>query len=258
MDIAPLLCLALNKTSAQLYANPHYPLSFTEQNTLKHLREQRLKGVPFAYLSGKQGFYHLEFRVSADTLIPRPETELLIDIALDLYAENQVTRVVDLGTGSGIIAITLADLRPHWHLTATDISQNALAIAQQNATQNTTQKIDFQQGDWFAAIKNQTFDLIISNPPYIAANDAHLRALTHEPQQALISGKDGLDDIQTMIAQAPNYLKNNGYLLLEHGHNQRAEVVRLLGDKFHNIQKFSDYNQRSRAVLAQINTNPKE
>ncbi|MCH9745996.1 MAG: peptide chain release factor N(5)-glutamine methyltransferase [Proteobacteria bacterium] len=247
IDIAPLLSLVLEKSSAELISNHDYLLSSDEKSQLEDLILKRQKGMPFAYLSGNRGFYHLDFKVTPDTLIPRPETELLIDIALDLFIDkNQDYRLLDLGTGSGIIAATLADKNPHWQVTATDFSQAALDIAQQNATT----EINFQQGSWFEAVANQDFDLIISNPPYIAQGDVYLDDLAYEPISALIAGEDGLDDIRIIISQAPDYLKRNGFLLLEHGHDQQARIVELLQEKFNNIQTFKDYNNIDRAILA--------
>ena len=248
IDIAPLLSLVLNKSNVELITQNEYQLTPTEQQTLDAYIQRRMDGMPFSYISGNKGFYHLDFKVTPDTLIPRPETELLIDIALDLFPKNQTCKLLDMGTGSGIIAITLADKNPHWAVTATDFSSAAIKIAQQNATTD----INFAQGSWFDAVPNQTFDLIISNPPYIEQGDAYLNDLTHEPITALTAGKDGLDDIRIIINQAPDYLNKNGFLLLEHGHNQQLIIVELLSKNFINIQTFKDYNSNDRAVLAQL------
>ncbi|ABL02514.1 [protein release factor]-glutamine N5-methyltransferase [Candidatus Ruthia magnifica str. Cm (Calyptogena magnifica)] len=248
IDIVPLLSLALNKNHVQLITHYDYQPNNEEKTQLNQLIKQRQFGIPFAYLSGTKGFYHLDFKVTPSTLIPRPETELLIDIALGLFDKNQTCKVLDLGTGSGIIIITLGDKNPQWHLTATDSSINALDIAQQNAKTN----INFQLGSWFKATPNQIFDLIISNPPYIKQSDPHLNDLSFEPQSALVSGKDGLDDIRTIINNAPQHLNKKGYILLEHGFDQQQEIIQLLSNNFFNIQKFKDYNQQDRALLAQI------
>ena len=225
-------------------------LSTAQQEQLEQLVSKRQDGVPFAYLSGEKGFYHLDFSVTPDTLIPRPETELLIDIALTLPL-GDAPKVVDLGTGSGVIAITLADKNPDWQLCAVDASQAALAVAQQNATQ----PIEFLHGSWFEPLSMRQFDLIVSNPPYVRENDPHLKQLTHEPISALTSGVDGLDDIRQLIQQAPKHLKPKGYLLLEHGYDQQLEIVDLLKENFQKIETFKDYNSQDRAVLAQIKPN---
>ncbi|SMM99686.1 Protein-N(5)-glutamine methyltransferase PrmC, methylates polypeptide chain release factors RF1 and RF2 [uncultured Candidatus Thioglobus sp.] len=246
-DGVSLLSLVLEKNHTWLIANNDYLLNNKEKDTLDKLIKQRENGVPFAYLAGTKGFYHLDFKVTPDTLIPRPETELLIDIALDLF-KDKPCNLLDLGTGSGVIAITLADKNPQWKVSATDFSAAALVVAKQNATV----EIYFQQGDWFKSVPNQTFDLIISNPPYIEESDPYLEDLKYEPITALTAGKDGLDDIRIIIEQAPNYLNNQGYLLLEHGYNQRQKIVELLSENFTHIQTFQDYNLKNRAILAQL------
>jgi release factor glutamine methyltransferase len=248
VDITPLLCLALNKNNAELITQSDYLLTPTEKKALNNMIKQRINNMPFAYISGKKGFYHLDFNVTPDTLIPRPETELLIDISLNLFTKNKACKLLDLGTGSGIIAVTLADKNPHWQVTATDYSASALEVAKSNATK----PINFLQGSWLEVVDNQKFDLIISNPPYIEVADKYLDDLTFEPITALTAGKDGLDDIKIIINQAPNNLAKNGYLLLEHGHNQRLRIVELLNKNFTNIQTFKDYNAKDRAILAQI------
>ncbi|WP_428086204.1 peptide chain release factor N(5)-glutamine methyltransferase [Candidatus Thioglobus sp.] len=249
VDIAPLLCLVLNKSSGELITQNDYLLTPNEKLNLDSFIKQRASGMPFSYISGKKGFYHLDFKVSPDTLIPRPETELLIDIALDLFEKNYACKMLDLGTGSGIIAITLADKKPNWQVLAIDESSAALTIAKSN---DITHTVDFLQGNWFEPVANQPFDLIISNPPYIEEDDSHLDDLNFEPIRALVSGKDGLDDIKIIINQAPNQLSQKGFLLLEHGHNQQDRIVKLLTKNFTNIQTFKDYNSKNRAVLAQL------
>jgi release factor glutamine methyltransferase len=248
IDIQPLLALVLQKNSANLIINDGYRLTTKEKIKLDSLIEKRNKGVPFAYLSGYKGFYNSDFKVTCDTLIPRPETEILIDIALDLYDENQVISVLDLGTGSGIIAITLANQRLNWKITAIDICNKALLVAKQNAKRT---KINFIKNDWLNNI-NKKFDLIISNPPYIKINSKYLKELKYEPTKALVAGKEGLDDINKIINNAPNNLNKNGYLLLEHGYDQQAKISKLLQTNFNIIKKFKDYNTKNRAILAQL------
>ncbi len=248
-DIIQLLSLTLGKNNAWLFANDNYQLNKDEIQKLNVLIKNRANGVPFAYLSGAKGFYHLDFKVTTDTLIPRPETELLIDIALNLFTDNKEPyNILDLGTGSGIIAITLADKNPHWQVSATDFSQYALEVAKKNSTND----INFQQGSWFDAVPKQRFDLIISNPPYIKENDPHLLKLKHEPISALVSGKDGLDDIRLIIKRAHQHINKRGYLLLEHGYDQQEEIISLLQEKFSYIKTFKDYNFKNRAILSRL------
>jgi release factor glutamine methyltransferase len=251
IDIEELLCLALNYSKSLLYANPNHKISASELAKLDLLIQKRESGEPFAYLSGTKGFYHLDFKVTNDTLIPRPETELLIDIALGLFREDESIKMLDLGTGSGIIAITLADKCGHWKVSATDQSEGALEVAKENA-QKTKTVIEFSHGSWFEAVPNQCFDLIISNPPYVQTNDPHLEGLQFEPIEALISGADGLEDIRMIIDQAPKQLSSGGYLLLEHGYNQQREIMRLMRQSFSDVRGFSDNNGVDRAVLGRI------
>ena len=247
-DISKLLSLALNKTQEQLYANLDYQLVDTELSVLLSYIDQRKKGKPFAYIKGSQGFYNLDFIVSPATLIPRPETELLIDITLNLLDKNKNLKVLDLGTGSGVIAITISEKRPKWKLSATDLSLDALNIARLNSTK----KIDFYCGSWFDPVPPETFDLIVSNPPYINANDPHLQDLRYEPIEALVSGDDGLNDIREIITKSTLFLNSGGYLLLEHGYDQKDRIVKLLEESYTSIKTFKDLNKVDRAVLAKL------
>ncbi len=247
-DISKLLCLALNKTHEQLYANLDYQLVDTELSALMSYIDQRKKGKPFAYIKGSKGFYDLDFIVSPATLIPRPETELLIDITLNLLDKNKNLKVLDLGTGSGVIAITISEKRPKWKLSATDLSLDALNIARLNSTK----KIDFYCGSWFDPVPPETFDLIVSNPPYINEHDPHLQDLKYEPIEALVSGDDGLNDIREIITKSTLFLNSGGYLLLEHGYDQKDRIVKLLEESYTSIKTFKDLNKVDRAVLAKL------
>lgn len=193
----------------------------------RHWCQRRAAGEPVAYLTGHKEFYGLPLHVDARVLDPRPDTETLVDWALELLAPLPAPRVADLGTGSGAIALALQHQRPTAQVWAVDASADALAVAQGNA-QRLGLPLQLVQGDWLAAVAGRQFDAIVSNPPYIAADDPHLRALTHEPWQALASGADGLDDIRTIVAQAPACLLPGGWLLLEHGHDQADAVQALL------------------------------
>jgi release factor glutamine methyltransferase len=190
---------------------------------------QRLQQVPLAYLSGHKEFHGLKLRVTADTLVPRPDTEVLVDWALELLQASALPapELVDLGTGSGAIALALKHRYPAARVAAVDLSAGALKIAQTNAAELGLD-VEFHQGDWWQPLAGRRFELIVSNPPYIAGNDPHLPALRHEPLGALTPGGDGLSALQALIQGAPAHLRVGGWLLLEHGYDQAEAVVRLL------------------------------
>ena len=214
---------------AWLIAHDTDPLSDAQITTFESLVSRRLEGMPVAYLVGTREFYGRPFMVSADVLIPRPDTELLVERALAHIPPDQTMDVLDLGTGSGCIAITLALERPLTNVTAVDRSSAALAIAQRNAD-ILNARVAFLASDWFAALNNRRFDLIVSNPPYIATADPHLARgdVRFEPLTALAAGQDGLDDLRCLIRAACAHLKPGGALLLEHGYDQADAVVELL------------------------------
>ena len=190
------------------------------------LCQRRLAGEPVAYLTGRKEFYGLPLQVDARVLDPRPDTETLVDWALEVIAPLASPRVVDLGTGSGAIALALQSQRTDARVLAVDASADALALAQANA-ERLGLPVQFQPANWLAGVEG-LFDAIVSNPPYIPSADPHLAALTHEPLQALVSGADGLEDIRTIVAQAPTHLRPGGWLLLEHGYDQADAVQALL------------------------------
>lgn len=196
------------------------------QERFEALCQRRLAGEPVAYLTGTKAFYGLELHVDARVLDPRPDTETLVDWALEVLEGHPAPRLLDLGTGSGAIALALQHQRPDATVLAVDASLDALAVAQANA-QRLGLPVQFRHGHWMQGIEG-LFDAIVSNPPYIPAADPHLAALQHEPLQALASGADGLDDIRTLIAQAPAHLAPGGWLLLEHGWDQAPAVCTLL------------------------------
>lgn len=189
---------------------------------------QRQQGTPVAYLTGHKEFYGLNLAVDARVLDPRPDTETLVDWALELIPEDSANRVVDLGTGSGAIALALQSQRPAAQVIAVDASADALAVAQSNA-RALNLPVQFAHGSWLEPLSElPAVDLIVSNPPYIRADDPHLAALTHEPLSALASGADGLEDIRSIIAQAPARFKAGGWLIFEHGWDQAADVAQLM------------------------------
>ncbi len=190
------------------------------------LCEQRANGVPLAYLTGHKPFHGLDLQIDARVLDPRPDTETLVDWALELLAAHSAPRVLDLGTGSGAIALALAHERPDAQVSAVDASLDALAVAQANADRLQL-PVRFAQSDWLSMVEGE-YDLIVSNPPYIAENDPHLPALRHEPLAALVAGPDGLRDLRTIVAQATEHLAPGGWLLLEHGWDQANAVQDLL------------------------------
>lgn len=235
LDAQLLLLFALGRTSrerAWLLAHDEDTILPDEQNQFLALMQRRAIGVPIAYLTGEKEFYGQPFTVDKRVLVPRPETELLVDWALELIDQqpkNTQQNLLDLGTGSGIIAVTLKRQCPDLHVTAIDSSHDALIVAQLNASDLLPpgQSIRFLQGHWYSPLQQEQFDFIVSNPPYIAQNDTHLEALTHEPQQALISGDDGLDDIRQIIEQSKKYLRHGGHLMIEHGYDQ-AQITQQL------------------------------
>ena len=192
------------------------------------LLARRLAGEPLAYLTGQHEFHGLSLRITADVLDPRPDTETLVDWGLERLVQlDRPARVLDLGTGSGAIALAIKHRCPSAQVSAVDFSAAALAVARANGTRLNLD-VDWQAGSWFENLAGQRFDLVLSNPPYIAEDDPHLSALQHEPRQALVSGADGLNDIRTLIKQAPRHLCAGAWLLLEHGHDQGVAVQTLL------------------------------
>ena len=249
-DIHYLLQHTLAQSSTQLYSDLDYKLTALEKKTLTNFINKRTKGIPLAYLTNKQPFYHLDFYVNKNVLIPRADTELLVDITLNVCSNRENLKILDLATGSGIIAITLADKKPNWQITATDISKSALRVAVKNSRLHRV-KIKFILSNWFDNI-DDIFDIIIVNPPYIDYNDKHLKELVYEPNDALVASSNGLEHINNIIKNAPNYLTGNGILLLEHGYTQSNDIIKLLSKKFYNIKSFQDLSDRDRAFMARI------
>ena len=227
---------------AWLLSHDNDTLTPAQQATWQAALQRRLGGEPVAYITGRKDFFGLTLSVDARVLDPRPDTEILVEWALAVLPAApapQGLRVLDLGTGSGAVALALQHARPDAQLWAVDASEDALAVARANA-QRLNLPVQFVQSDWLAAVPG-IFDLIVSNPPYVADGDPHLSALTHEPLQALTSGADGLADIRQIIAQAPSHLAPGGWLLLEHGWDQAASVQALLCEaSFAQVQSRKD------------------
>ncbi len=218
----------LSRSQQLLNSNNDLPEDQLEK--LNQLVLRRSRGEPLAYVLGEQHFWTLRLKVSPAVLIPRPETELVVERALQHLPPKQIAQVLDLGTGSGAIALAVASERPNAQVLAVDESAPALAVAQENARLNQLTNVSFLHSDWFAAVPRQRFNLILSNPPYIAEGDSHLEAavLTHEPTTALISGRDGLAALREIIGTARDFLAPGGWLVLEHGWQQANEVRVLL------------------------------
>ena len=253
MDAEWLLAHALARPRSWLFAHAQDPVDAEAAARFADLLERRAAGEPVAYLTGTQGFWSLELDVSPATLIPRPETELLVELALARIPMAAASRIADLGTGSGAIALAIAKERPRATVIATDASAAALDVAQRNAVRNGITNIEFREGDWFAPLVGDAFDLIASNPPYIEDDDPHLREgdLRFEPATALSSGTDGLDAIRRIVGDAPAHLRPGGWLLLEHGWAQGAAVRALLDAAgFIDIASKRDLENRDRITLA--------
>lgn len=227
--------------------------SLTEAQTQQYLAGlQRLEqGEPLAYVTGSQPFWTLDLKVTSDTLVPRPDTEILVDTVLNLELPEQCS-MVDLGTGTGAIALALASERPRWQVLATDIYLPTLQVAQENAERHQLQQVRFACGAWFDAIPVQKFDLIVSNPPYIDPEDVHLQQLGAEPQRALIAQQKGLADLKIIIEQAVNWLNPQGWVVLEHGYDHGADVREIFSQAgFSQIRTVQDYGKNDRVTLAQ-------
>ena len=231
LEAQMLLLHALGRATherAWLLAHDTDALPDPAARQLQTLAERRLAGEPLAYLTGEKAFHGLTLHVDARVLDPRDDTETLVDWALALLPTDAPRRVLDLGTGSGAIALAIAHQRTRALVVAVDASADALDVAAGNA-HRLGLGVDLRQGDWFAPVAGERFDLVVSNPPYIAEADPHLPALAHEPRGALVSGADGLDDIRAIVAQSAAHLATGGWLLLEHGWDQAAAVRNLLG-----------------------------
>jgi release factor glutamine methyltransferase len=229
-DAVVLLAHALGKPRSWLFAHADDPADAAGAAAFAALVDRRAAGEPVAYLIGHRGFWTLELEVTPATLIPRPETELLVELALARLPQDGTPRVVDLGTGSGAIALAIARECPHARVLATDASDAALAVARRNAQANRIGNVAFARSDWFAALAGERFDLVVSNPPYIAVADPHLEQgdLRFEPASALASGSDGLDDIRRIVDGARAHMMAGGWLLFEHGWDQGAAARSLL------------------------------
>lgn len=255
IDARILLQHVLERAPAWLFAHGRDPVAPAHAAAFRALVARRAAGEPVAYLTGHRGFRNLDLAVGPATLIPRPETELLVELALARLPDDAPVRVADLGTGSGAIALALASERPRARVIAVDISDAALQVAADNARRLQLRNVTFQNGDWLAPLAGERFDMIVANPPYIADDDPHLRQgdLRFEPMQALVSGRDGLDAIRRIVGDAPAHLHPDGWLVLEHGWEQGDAVRALLHDAgFVAVSTERDLEQRERVTLGRI------
>lgn len=255
LDAELLLCFILKKDRSFLRAWPEREVGQQQLTAFHQLLERRISCEPVAHIIGARGFWSLDLKVTADTLIPRPDTERLVELALDIIPQKAQWTILDLGTGTGAIALSLAKERPGCRITATDQSLAALDIARFNAKAHQLTNVDFIHSDWFSELGQQQFDLIVSNPPYIRENDPHLKKgdVRFEPLSALTAGADGLDDIRTIIKNSPQYLNPHGALLVEHGYDQADAVCELLNAAgFTDVTDFKDDNGQPRVATGHL------
>lgn len=253
VDVQVLLCFVLECSPVRLMTAPEAELTQAQWQRFADLIERRQQGEPVAHLTGSRGFWTLDLAVDASTLIPRPDTELLVSLALSKLQPGM--RAIDLGTGTGAIALSLAAEMPAVDVVATDLQPAAIRLAQNNARQHQINNVQFLQSAWLKGFRPQVFDLIVSNPPYIEAHDPHLSQgdVRFEPRSALVSGDDGLLDIRQIVTQASRHLKPGGWLLLEHGFDQSLRVQQLFHEAgFEAISAHQDFGGQDRAVMGQL------
>ena len=251
VDAEQLLLAASGLDRTRLFTDPDKPVSARERRNFERLLARRANGEPVAYLLGRRGFWSLDLMVGPGILIPRPETELLVETVLDRLERDSSPRVLDLGTGSGAIAIAIAAERPGAEVHAVDRSAEALDTARRNAA-DCEARVQFHQGPWFEPLDGACFDVIVSNPPYIASDDPHLNEgdLRFEPAEALVAGPTGLECLTEIIAAAPGHLNPGGFIALEHGYDQAQPVAdRLRAAGFRDIQCRQDLQGHERVTL---------
>jgi len=257
IDAEVLLAHGINQSRTYLHTWPEHQLTPEQSEYYSVLIQRRAAGEPVAYLTGIREFWSLPLTVTNATLVPRPETELLVEHALRHIATDSVYRIADLGTGCGAIALAIACERPTTHIVATDIDISALEIAQTNAKNLGIGNIEFRQGNWLEPLKDEYFNIIVSNPPYIREGDPCIQRkyLCFEPKDALISGKEGLEAIKIIISQSKSRLLNHGWLLVEHGHDQQDSVLELFTrEGFLHIAGITDISGHGRIVIGQYLT----
>lgn len=256
LDVELLLAEVLGKSREHLYTWPSESLGTDQERNFRDFLDRRLAGEPVAYLLGRKAFWDFELQVDSRVLIPRPETECLVEQALQIGKtfSDASPRVADLGTGSGAIAIALARGNPLWLVTAVDISADALELASLNAAQLGAENIEFRHGSWCDGLEADEYAMIVANPPYVAEGDRHLQQgdLPFEPAIALVASDSGLGDLSRIIQQGKRVLKKDAWLLLEHGFDQQDRLRTLLANEgFKNVVGHKDYANTDRLVCAQ-------
>ena len=255
LEVNLLLQYLLKKNRAWLISHDRDVLTDDQQQDFYVLLQRRLNGEPIAYILGVREFYGLPLKVTPATLIPRPDTETLVDAALEKIPVNDPWHILDLGTGTGAVALAIAKQRPKSNVIGVDASAEALAVAIENPQSLGLTNVHLLKSNWFSNLAGQRFEVIVSNPPYIAEGDCHLTQgdLRFEPRSALVSGVDGLDDIRRIVQDAPNYLKPNGWLMFEHGYDQAQSVATLLkGHGFSQIDHAQDLAGTLRVTFGSI------
>lgn len=228
LDADILLCQTIDMPRSYLFAHPEDELDELALSRFEHLLQRRIDGEPMAYIIGSREFWSRELLVSPATLVPRPETELLVELALQEIPDDAQWQILDLGTGSGAIAISIAGERPLCNITATDISAEALAIARENVRHANLANVTCLQGEWTAPVAGRSFHVIVANPPYVRSGDEALALLRHEPRIALVAGEDGLDDLRILAIESIPILSTDGWLMLEHGADQQSDIASIL------------------------------
>ena len=253
LDAEILVGKVLQKSRAELFAYSEVILTVKQQKQIMKYAERRLIGEPIAYIIGNKEFWSLNLTVTPDVLIPRPETEILVEYALKLFSKNEKIRLADLGTGSGAIALALAWERPYWQIDAIDNSSKALKVAKTNTEHYRIKNINFYLGEWCKALPQRDYHAIVGNPVYVSEEDRNLQQLRYEPREALVSGPDGLSAIRIIIEEAQIYLRPNGWLLLEHGFDQSEKIIVLMEDfGYQEVKDYKDLAGLPRMITGKV------